>query len=349
VLNQLIREGKLEEKDLSKRILSDSNFSERLLLRRKSRAKVARALSDYLALSGEYAYSLSLDRQDTSMDPTEDFLLNVKQGHCERFATGLALMLRSAGIPCRLVVGFRGADPKNPLEPDNGWYVVRQSHAHTWVEALVGQENAEGKMELRWLTLDPSPLAEAESSGSMSLAQWWEHSLLFLRSFWRIYILEYNNGPSGGATQALWKWLALAPRLETFGSWVQREPYWLAGFTALLVGLIWLRRPKARRRQRISSAPETGFYHRLLTLMERRCRLVPKVGQTPREFGVKAQEVLAAQEVEAALKDLPPRIIELFYQVRFGGMRIPTTELQEIDRQLDFLNTALKNQPRLAN
>jgi len=351
VLKQLVKEGKLDqEKDLSKRILAASRSSERSpVLRRISRAKVARALRDYLALSGEYAYNLNLEHQDSNLDPTEDFLLNVKQGHCERFATGLTLMLRSAGIPCRLVVGFRGADAKNPLEPDNGWYVVRQSHAHAWVEALVGQENAEGKMELRWLTLDPSPLQEADTSRSLTLAQWWENSLQFLRSFWRHYILEYNTDQQGEAVQALWKRFALTAKLEAFSSWVQREPYWLASFTALLVGLIWLRRPKARRRQRIAPPPATAFYHRLLTLMERRCRLTPKVGQTPQEFGARAQEFLTAQKLEAVSKDLPLRIIELFYKARYGGMVIPASQLQEIDRQLDFLNVALKNGPRLAN
>ena len=350
VLKQLIREGKLEEKDVSKSILSDSTpVKNSPVLRRKSRAKVARALSDYLALSGEYAYNLNLERQDSKLDPTEDFLLNVKQGHCERFATGLALMLRSAGIPCRLVLGFRGADAKNPLEPDNGWYVVRQSHAHAWVEALVGQENAEGKMELRWLTLDPSPLQEADSSGSLSLAQWWERSLQFLRSFWRIYILEYNTDQQRGAIEALWNRFALTTRAETFSFWVQREPYWLVGFAALLVGLIWLRRGKPRWRQKSVPAQQTAFYQRLLILMEQRCRLVPKLGQTPQEFAAKAEELLAAQKVEVVSKDLPLRIVELFYQARYGGMVIPASQLQEIDRQLDFLSVALKNGPRLAS
>src|SRR5262249_2659719 len=149
-------------------------------LARSNRAKVARALSDYLTLSGEYVYSLHLaPLNSTTGDPTEDFLRNVKQGHCERFATGLALMLRSAGIPCRVVAGFRGADLKDPLQPDNGWYVVRRNHAHAWVEALVGHRNEQGKMELRWLTLDPSPLQEDDTEQSLSLAQWWERSLQF--------------------------------------------------------------------------------------------------------------------------------------------------------------------------
>jgi hypothetical protein len=347
LLDQLVQQGKLEKKDL----LKEPTWPKQRLvpLARASRAKVARALSDYLTFSGEYVYSLNLEPLNFTTDPAEDFLRNVKQGHCVRFATGLALMLRSAGIPCRYVVGFRGADAKNPLEPDNGWYVVRQSHAHAWVEALVGEKNPEGKMELRWLTLDPSPLREADNSGTLSLAQWWERSLQFLHSFWRIYILEYNTDQQGGVLEALWTRFALTSRAETFGSWVQREPYWLAGFTALLVGLIWLRRPKTSRRPRAVPLPETAFYHRLLTLMERRCRLVPKVGQTPQEFGARAQELLAAQKVEALLKDLPPRIVELFYKARYGGMAISPGQLQEIDRQLDFLNAVLKNGPRLAN
>jgi hypothetical protein len=348
LLNRLIQQGKLNKEDLSKEASWPKEH--RAPLARSNRAKVARALSDYLTSSGEYVYSLHLaPLNSTTGDPTEDFLRNVKQGHCERFATGLALMLRSAGIPCRVVAGFRGADLKDPLQPDNGWYVVRHNHAHAWVEALVGHRNQEGKMELRWLTLDPSPLQENDTEHSLSLGQWWERSLQFLRSFWRLYILEYNTEQQGEAIQALWSRVAPMPQLRTLSSWVQQEPYWLAGFAVLLVGLVWLRRPRTARRQGTVPAAAAVFYHRLLTLMERRCRLTPEVGQTPREFGVTAQQFLSAQRIETALKDLPLRIIELFYQVRYGGMKIPLKQLQEIDRQLDFLNTALKNGPRLAN
>ena len=64
---------------------------------------VARALTEYLAASGEFTYTLDLTRQDRSIDPILDFLFHVKQGHCERYATALALMLRSVGIPARVV------------------------------------------------------------------------------------------------------------------------------------------------------------------------------------------------------------------------------------------------------
>src|SRR5205814_2284821 len=74
--------------------------------------KVARALCDHLATSGEYSYTLDLRRQNPSLDAAVDFLQNTKQGHCERYASALTLMLRSQGIPCRVVKGFRGAESR---------------------------------------------------------------------------------------------------------------------------------------------------------------------------------------------------------------------------------------------
>ena len=97
--------------------------------------RVGRALEKHLAQSGEYGYTLDLRRQDASLDPAMDFLVNVKAGHCERFASALALMLRSQGVPSRVVVGFRGAaDQGNGVymdthqgSPESGRLVVADS------------------------------------------------------------------------------------------------------------------------------------------------------------------------------------------------------------------------------
>ncbi|HEU5116015.1 MAG TPA: DUF3488 and transglutaminase-like domain-containing protein, partial [Isosphaeraceae bacterium] len=74
----------------------------------------ARALERYFLDSGNFFYTLSMNRVDRDLDPVLDFLLNRKEGHCEYFASGLTLMLRSQGIPARLVNGFKGGD-WNPL------------------------------------------------------------------------------------------------------------------------------------------------------------------------------------------------------------------------------------------
>src|SRR5262249_45022435 len=137
---------------------------------------------------------------DPGLDPTEDFLRNVKEGHCERFATGLALMLRSAGIPCRVVKGFRGAETRDGTRLGDGWYVVRHSHAHAWVEALVGGSDK----KLHWLTLDPSPVTGDEESRTFTSSLWDQFSWLALRNLWRTFVLEYNTDQQRDTAQTLW-------------------------------------------------------------------------------------------------------------------------------------------------
>jgi hypothetical protein len=346
---RLIQDGKLKKDDITQGRAAKNSATPMVPLVRVRRAKVARALSDYLASSGEYSYSLNLTREDRSLDPTEDFLRKVKEGHCERFATSLVLMLRSAGIPSRLIVGFRGADPKNPTNKEDGHYVIRQSHAHAWVEALVGTETPDKKMELRWLTLDPSPLMEADDKISFSWATWRENTLRQLRNFWRSYILEYNANQQSEAVSGIWKGSGLDAGLDALTTWVQREPYWLVGLTVVVVGMVWLRPRFSRGRRGNVLASETSFYHRLLRLFSRNCRLTPKVGQTPQEFGLTAQEFLASQNLGAALVELPIQVIHLYYQVRYGHLQLNPTQRQEIDHQLDQLSAALKKIPRIAN
>ena len=96
---------------------------------------------------------MTSSRVDPSLDPTVDFLTNVRRGTCERYASALTLMLRSVGIPARIVKGYRGWD----LEA--GQYVVRQRHSHAWVEALVPADGP-GPLRMEWLTLDPTPSRE---------------------------------------------------------------------------------------------------------------------------------------------------------------------------------------------
>jgi transglutaminase-like putative cysteine protease len=99
---------------------------------RRHHEPIARALEKYLAGSSEFAYSLDLSRVDRKIDPVEDFLFNVRAGHCERFATALVMMLRTQGIPAQLILGFRGQEPRG-----DGWHEIRQDHAHAWVEVLI--------------------------------------------------------------------------------------------------------------------------------------------------------------------------------------------------------------------
>ena len=107
-------------------------------------------------LERDYRYALHFER-DGGRDDVLDFLLRVRAGHCEYFASAAALLSRAAGVPARIVTGFR----VHEWNPVGSYFVVRKRHAHAWVEVAL----AEG-----WVTVDPSPLESFEPSASARMS-----------------------------------------------------------------------------------------------------------------------------------------------------------------------------------
>lgn len=110
-------------------------------------------------------------------DPLADFLFARRAGHCEHFATALAVMLRTRGIPSRVVGGFYGGERIG----EN--YVVRGGDAHAWVEAWVDGEG--------WVSLDPTPETGRPSQPFGLVArvvEAWEQ----LEERWRGSVIDYS-------------------------------------------------------------------------------------------------------------------------------------------------------------
>lgn len=130
-------------------------------------------------LINEYGYTLDFAGRSAD-NPIEDFLFRYKSGQCEYFASSMVLMLRSQGIPARLVTGFLGGE-HNPFE---GYYIVRDSNAHAWVEAYVPSQG--------WTIFDPTPPAgrpTAGAEGAWLLAnQAWD----FVLFRWDRYVLTFG-------------------------------------------------------------------------------------------------------------------------------------------------------------
>ena len=118
-------------------------------------------------------YSLNVPLAATVGNPIEDFLFHTRRGYCEYYATSMVLMLRSVGIPARIVAGYRGGD----FNPYGGYYVIRQANAHTWVEAAIGKQ---------WVRFDPTP---ATSGGKRSL---FSDYLDILGFAWDRYVVGYS-------------------------------------------------------------------------------------------------------------------------------------------------------------
>jgi len=98
------------------------------------RLQLAIAIEQFLISRSGFTYSLNQNSPDVpGLDPIEQFMSIHKQGNCQYFASAMTLMLRSQGIPARLVVGY-STDEFNSV---GGFYIARQLHAHAWVEALI--------------------------------------------------------------------------------------------------------------------------------------------------------------------------------------------------------------------
>jgi len=91
-----------------------------------SPAEKSAAIENYLR--AHYKYTLQLPRTQPP-DPIANFLFERREGHCEYFASAMAAMLRSIGIPSRVVNGFSGGE-FNDITSE---YVIRASDAHSWV------------------------------------------------------------------------------------------------------------------------------------------------------------------------------------------------------------------------
>ncbi|MDF0675852.1 MAG: DUF3488 and transglutaminase-like domain-containing protein [Nitrospira sp.] len=102
----------------------------------------ANAIQSFLTRNFRYSLDAPLRDQD---QPLEEFLFIRKTGYCEHYATAMVMMLRTIGIPARLVTGFLATE----WNEYGNYYLVRQQDAHAWVEMHLPNSG--------WITMDPTP------------------------------------------------------------------------------------------------------------------------------------------------------------------------------------------------
>ena len=116
----------------------------------------ARALSTYFTNPANgFVYSLQTKSGESGSDLV-DFLTTGKAGFCQQYAAALGVMLRVAGIPARVVVGYT-----HPAPDVNGRFQVTSDDAHAWVEAYF--------TGIGWLPFDPTPLTGADAARAVAL------------------------------------------------------------------------------------------------------------------------------------------------------------------------------------
>ena len=295
-----------------------------------------------------------MDVVDPNLDPVEDFLVNRKEGHCEYFASALALLLRSIDIPARMVNGFKGGDWNDLAEVMN----VRQKHAHSWVEAYRRRPTARDAPI--WMTLDPTP-ADREhrsprSAGSAANFRRSPTSSATSGSYIVGFDADRQNaalradpparqrGPAGvldhGRNSPRCR--AVVPQLPRRGAaslvrvavlfvvlaalaWLG---WWLRRVVRWLLHRLWPRRPKDLDPWEAS----VQFYRRLVRLLTP-LGLDPDPSDTPMEYAQHTGQFLADRGLSAdGLVEVPVGITEAFYRVRFGREELSEEQLRASNR-----------------
>ncbi len=286
-------------------------------------------------LRSRFTYTLNLTGKPGS-DPLAHFLFETHAGHCEYFASAMAIMLRTLGIPTREVNGFLPGE-YNDLGED---YIVRASDAHSWVEVYFPGTG--------WLAFDPTPPG-AESAGGFftrlgQYMDWFELS-------WNEWVINYDFihqillAQSMQRSTRTWTEIARAwfGKQEAKGRrWMRSWDNGLRLLLPLAVALfllalrfdlvvafarrLWLswqlRSPEVAR-----SNPQLAsrLYDELLYLLARR-GFLRQPTQTPFEFAAAVSQPRLAPAVR--------EFTQYYTQARYGGAPCDTIRLRALLEQI---------------
>lgn len=296
----------------------------------------ATAIEDHLRT--RFGYTLQLPRSHVK-DPIANFLFDRKQGHCEYFASSMAVMLRTLGIPSRVVNGFR-SDEFNDLTAN---YVVRAKDAHSWVEAYFPGYG--------WQTFDPTP------AGPGGSPQGWGRVALYvdaMASFWRDWIVSYDSShqyvlgqTAVGRSRALWEGSRRWARLHyaSMLKWarhsqdrVEHSPQrWALLGLAITLGFVFLgnlgRIARLLHEKWLQAHPERSPEQAAAMWYQRMARALARHGvdkppaQTPREFVMKIEDI--------RLREPVARFTQVYESARFGNSAEDVQRLPELFEEVE--------------
>jgi protein-glutamine gamma-glutamyltransferase len=315
----------------------------------------AKAIETYL----KTRYGYTLDLKINSNDPLAEFLFDVREGHCEYFASAMVVLLRTVGIPARIVNGFQMGEYNDV----NRMFTVRQSDAHSWVEVYFPHAKT-------WVEFDPTPAAGINDYSQGGLLSRFRKYMDAMEVFWLDYIVTLDSDEQASIIVGLQRrlaafkdrmmdyyngakqWTGRMMSLVLARDWQAADWLRLAGLLALLMAAAaaayvarhlkqwsvaptgygpwwhrwfilptWKRRGLARRDGRECAVM---FYEQMLAIAAR-AGLTKPTHETPMEF--------------AAASDSQPirEITALYNRVRFGGAPLDEGETRRVSRLLSDL------------
>ncbi|HEX5640013.1 MAG TPA: DUF3488 and transglutaminase-like domain-containing protein [Burkholderiaceae bacterium] len=251
--------------------------------------RLVRAALDHFRRDG-YEYTLTPPR--LGRNSVDEFLFDTRRGFCEHYSSAFVVLMRSVGVPARVVTGYQGGE----LNPIDGFVTVRQSDAHAWAEVWLRGRG--------WVRIDPTAAvapvridraleearkAEFDRDVSFMSSDWlrvWRFNWEAVQNGWNQWILSYSLDRQ----RALVGMLGLAPRWES-----------VAGVLAVIVGVLLAGMALASMRPRTVRDPLGDIYRLLREKLERAgVRTEEHCG--PRELYARSRRALPEQDARQARK-----------------------------------------------
>jgi len=257
----------------------------------------------------EFKYSLNIP---PSQNPIKDFLFKWREGHCEYFASSMAIMLRHLGIPARVVNGFKRGD----FNPTGRYYVVREKDAHSWVEVYI-----KGK---GWLAFDPTPSITARYKRNLftKLRDAWDA----VQFWWDRNFVTYSP------QRQITVYFGLYENIREFLKKAERMKYFLF---LLLLPLFFAIYILSKRKKKMEAETEeekdyrprrispVAFYNRFLKIVKSKGFSIYE-HETPLEFFERIKRSFFEIDDVYYLTDL-------YYKVRYGGRKLKKDDIIRID------------------
>lgn len=310
-----------------------------------------RALIDQLTEDAESAYDkvVAVERYLSGPDfeytrvipdlpdenPIDAFILQERAGHCELYASALALSARALGLPARVVSGYRGG----AWNENDQSYTVSNDLAHLWAEVYF--------TGVGWVTFDPSPRDLEEDAISIeSITRAYSMFMLKARMIWLRNVVGYRPTDTGtlfgDRTAELFRniggiWGAFDMRNEpvtVLGA--LRSFLVIAVLFSVVVGLILIPIRAARRDRR-------GYRYALNDDQSRAVRLYKRIGRRLDRLGVDRSGKTAEELAEAVSKlrvnepEIAEAAIALYNESRFGQRPLTPQEFASWKNRVDRL------------
>jgi len=279
-------------------------------------------------LRSNYQYTLDLSDSDPSQDGVVDFLFHMKKGHCEYFASSMAVMCAMVKVPCRVAIGY----VLREYDGEAKEYIVRAKNAHAWCEVYSPQTG--------WLPIDPTAAgitSEHAEGGFWSsvgdffrgMTGWWDRGVVSYSYRDQRELKNYLRSEAG----SLWERVGAVWR----NAWESIEQFFSSGiinsvfirtaiFSIVLIALIMVVvRMVVRALSR--AAKNKSVDPRRLVFLEKLFALLEKKGMDVRPGDTLRMKACFAESGFGLSSDKLQDLVNLQYRWRWGDVPPDDEEL----------------------